>query len=109
MNALRQLRDTVDTVREVLDRSKAYDHPYMSEEDIADLGTALEAVETVAIELDYTTSVQALALASLVRQRAEESVVMRTRPFDLPDGYWLVTFEPSGFTCGIAPDGSVSS
>jgi hypothetical protein len=29
-------------------------------------------------------------------------------PFDLPRGYVQLWFE-SGFTCGIAPDGSVSS
>lgn len=30
------------------------------------------------------------------------------RPFDLPADYLMLVFE-SGFTCGIAPDGSVSS
>jgi hypothetical protein len=30
-------------------------------------------------------------------------------PLDLPAGYMLVTFVVGWFTCGIAPDGGVSS
>lgn len=52
---------------------------------------------------------QALALARLMTNREPSNVSIAVAPFDLPAGYWLVRFERSGFTCGIAPDGSVSS
>ena len=55
------------------------------------------------------TDDQALALARLMRQRPGSNVSIVREPFDLPDGYMLVTFAAGGFTCGIAPDGSVSS
>lgn len=110
MNPIRQLRDAVDTAREVADRSKAYDHPYMSEEDITDLSTTLAAVEELVIELDLATNRQGLALARLLRDRPEQvATVSRGATFlGLPEGYWLVTFN-DGFECGIAPDGAVSS
>jgi hypothetical protein len=52
---------------------------------------------------------QALALARLMRERTGSNVSIVREPFDLPAGYLLVTFLVGGFTCGIAPDGSVSS
>ncbi len=55
------------------------------------------------------TDEQALALARFMRGRTESNVNVVRRPFDLPAGYMLVTFVVGGFTCGIAPDGSVSS
>jgi hypothetical protein len=55
------------------------------------------------------TDEQALALARLMRARANSNVTVVREPFDLPAGYLLVTFVVGGFTCGIAPDGSVSS
>jgi len=55
------------------------------------------------------TDEQALALARLMRGRANSNVNIIREPFDLPTGYLLVTFVIGGFTCGIAPDGSVSS
>jgi len=55
------------------------------------------------------TDEQARALARLMRDRTGSDVQIRTAPFDLPAGYVLVTFLASGFTCGIAPDGTVSS
>ncbi len=55
------------------------------------------------------TDEQALALARLLRQRPGSNVNIVRKPFDLPAGYLLVSFVVGGFTCGIAPDGSVSS
>jgi hypothetical protein len=55
------------------------------------------------------TDEQALALAWLMRGRTNSNVNVVRDPFDLPAGYMLVTFVVGGFTCGIAPDGSVSS
>ncbi len=55
------------------------------------------------------TDEQALALARLMRGRTNSNVNIVRTPFDLPAGYLLVTFAVGGFTCGIAPDGSVSS
>lgn len=69
-----------------------------------------DAIERIANILDEPTSVQGLALASLMRDRPHSGgCSINTEPFDLPNGWWLVTFTLSGFTCGIAPDGSVSS
>jgi|GEM_PF-6106272 hypothetical protein len=55
------------------------------------------------------TGEQALALARLMRDRPDSNVSILRAPFDLPDGYLLVMFAVGGFTCGIAPDGRVSS
>jgi hypothetical protein len=55
------------------------------------------------------TDEQALALARLMRGRRNSNVTIAQRPFGLPTGYVLVRFVAGGFTCGIAPDGSVSS
>lgn len=55
------------------------------------------------------TEQQALALARLMHGRPNSNVSIAREPFDLPAGYLLVTFVVGGFTCGIAPDGSVSS
>jgi hypothetical protein len=55
------------------------------------------------------TDEQALALARLARDREANFSVHRA-PFDLPTGYIMVVFsDRTQFTCGIAPDGSVSS
>lgn len=53
--------------------------------------------------------VQALALARLLGDREATGVHIATEPFDLPDGYWQAEFLRDGFTCGIAPNGDVSS
>jgi hypothetical protein len=55
------------------------------------------------------TDEHALTLARLIRGRATSKVKIVRDPFDLPAGYMLVTFVVGGFTCGIAPDGRVSS
>lgn len=55
------------------------------------------------------TDEQALALARLMRGRTNSNVTIVCAPFDLPPGYVLVTFLLGGFTCGIGPDGRVSS
>ncbi len=55
------------------------------------------------------TDEQAQALARLMRQRPDTNVNIIRKPFDLLKGYMLVAFVVDGFTCGIAPDGSVSS
>jgi hypothetical protein len=55
------------------------------------------------------TDEQALALGRLMRGRPNSNVDIVREPFDLPPGYMLVTFVVGGVTCGIAPDGSVSS
>jgi hypothetical protein len=55
------------------------------------------------------TDEQAQALARPMRGRPGSDVHIVRGPFDLPAGYLLVTFVVGGFTCGIAPDGSVSS
>jgi hypothetical protein len=55
------------------------------------------------------TDEQCLALARLMRQRLNSNVSIVREPFDLPSGYVLVTFVVDGFTCGIAPEGTVSS
>lgn len=60
------------------------------------------------------TSEQALALAEQMNNRPNQLVEIVRNVFDLPDGYLLVNFgggqtRSGGFTCGIAPDGKVSS
>ena len=55
------------------------------------------------------TGEQALALAHLMRDRPNSNVSIVRAPFDLPERYLLVTFAAGGFTCGIAPNGDVSS
>jgi hypothetical protein len=55
------------------------------------------------------TDPQASSLARLMRARVDSNVNIVREPFDLPAGYILVTFVVGGFTCGIAPDGTVSS
>jgi hypothetical protein len=40
--------------------------------------------------------------------RPDELVMVAWRPFDLPEGYVQLWFA-SGFTCGISPEGEVSS
>jgi len=55
------------------------------------------------------TDKQAVALARLMSGRPHSNVSIIREPLDLPTGYILVTFVVGGFTCGISPDGSVSS
>jgi len=55
------------------------------------------------------TDDQSIALGRLVRGRPNSNVNIVREPFDLPAGYMLMTFVVAGFTCGIAPDDSVSS
>lgn len=58
------------------------------------------------------TDEQGLALARLMRDRYDAAVAIHRFPFDLPRGYVEVVFsyrDRSAFSCGIAPDGSVSS
>lgn len=50
---------------------------------------------------------QAGAIANLIDQRGEPTTRI-DEPFDLPPGYVMLTFD-DGFTCGIAPNGDVSS
>lgn len=72
--------------------------------------TANELAKVTGALLDEPTNVQALALARLMRDRPHSGgCSINTEPFDLPNGYWLVVFTLSGFTCGIAPNGDVSS
>lgn len=80
---------------------------YLDTGDVTEIGTAL--ANGVRELLGEQTNVQALALARLLRGRESTGVHIATEPFDLPDGYWAVEFLRDGFTCGIAPDGSVSS
>lgn len=72
---------------------------------------ALEALSSLVRELlNERTNVQALALARLMRDRPNVAVTITRRPFDLPEGYWLVVFDSDPrFECGIAPNGDVSS
>lgn len=55
------------------------------------------------------TDEQAIAIARLMRGRTRSNLTIVREPLDLPAGYVLVTFVVDGFTCGIAPDGLVSS
>jgi len=55
------------------------------------------------------TDEQALALARLMRGRPDSNVTVARESMGLPAGYLLVVFVVGGFTCGIAPDGAVSS
>jgi hypothetical protein len=69
-------------------------------------------VDEVHTAFGEPTNRQALALARLIRQRPDAHVAIRQRPFDLPEGYWLVSFTSypqDEFQCGIAPNGDVSS
>jgi hypothetical protein len=68
---------------------------------------AHEVANTLEQVLEEPTNVQALALARLLRDRPGKSANV-TPNFDLPAGYWFVTFN-DGFECGIAPNGDVSS
>lgn len=58
---------------------------------------------------DFPTREQNAALERLSVNRGGESARVTERPFDLPTDYIMVVFEPSNFTCGISPDGDVSS
>lgn len=62
------------------------------------------------------TDEQALTLARLVRDFNAERVALALQPFDLPDGYVMLTITPRGkpvqtqeIVFGIAPDGVASS
>ena len=55
------------------------------------------------------TEPQARSLARLMDARLDSNINIAREPLGLPPGYILVTFVVGGFTCGIAPDGSVSS
>lgn len=78
-------------------------------ERLAELVLALDEWRTGGGFDPYGGDAQSTALARLMRDRPEQNVSIMRKPFDLPDGYVMVTFAPSGFTCGIAPDGSVHS
>lgn len=56
---------------------------------------------------ELPTKEQLNALAPRIRE-GHMVTMAAARPFDLPEGYLLVAFE-DGFTCGIAPNGDVSS
>lgn len=56
-----------------------------------------------------STREQDAALERLSIGQGGEQAVVEMGPFDLPPGYMLVHFPKSGFTCGISPDGDVSS
>lgn len=92
-----ELRQALDTYELALARS---DDEY----------DALMVIAKAARELlADPTNVQALALARLMRDREPSAVHITPRPFDLPEGFVAVTFLASGFECGIAPTGEVSS
>lgn len=57
---------------------------------------------------DTPANPQANALLDRVRRNSGPTEV-HVKPFDLPDGYLLVIDQVGEFTCGIAPDGRVSS
>lgn len=71
---------------------------------LGDIIARANVVDRYRVELP--TVEQANALRRGRRERQVASV--QARPFDLPADYLLVTYD-DGFTCGIAPDGSVSS
>lgn len=76
-----------------------------------DDGDSVALVDLVEEMLGEPNYVQALALAARMTNTRWLSIAVG--PFDLPKGYWLVDFEggqhKGGFTCGISPEGEVSS
>lgn len=92
------------TLREVLDLANNEDYP--EEERLHEVVRALEGLLEVNVE-------QALALLRQVKANAPMGTFVVNEPLDLPDGYVQATEQlgpaGGGFTCGIAPDGSVSS
>jgi hypothetical protein len=61
------------------------------------------------LETVLRNGTQAQISSLTFRLRPEDPLVrVAWEPFDLPKGYAQLWFA-SGFTCGIAPDGSVSS
>jgi anti-sigma factor RsiW len=76
-------------------------------------GTGEELANGLRALLDDKVTVQMLALARLVRDREGQSFRVMPGGLGLPDGYLLVDFDggqhAGGFTCGIAPNGDVSS
>jgi ABC-type protease/lipase transport system fused ATPase/permease subunit len=72
-------------------------------------GTGEQLANALREMLDEPTTVQALALARLMRDRPNAQVVVHQGVFDLPQGYWLAIIGTDGFQCGIAPNGDVSS
>lgn len=55
------------------------------------------------------TDAQLSAIKRLAQGREPSSILITPEPFDLPAGYVMVTFQRSGFTCGISREGDVSS
>lgn len=84
----------------------------MDQEDKYGDDELFQAVDTLraALPVDQPSE-QALALARLIANRPNEGALVRPQPDDAFTlaGYWLVTFKPSGFECGIDRDGRVSS
>lgn len=82
----------------------------LEDESLAYRAALLDAARDVRDAAQEPTNVQGLALSRLMRDRPNVAVTITRRPFDLPEGYWLVVFDSDPrFECGIAPDGSVSS
>lgn len=58
--------------------------------------------------LDHGTIQQFRAAARRLKIPTDHLVAIAWQPFDLPEGYVQLWFD-SGFTCGISPEGEVSS
>lgn len=104
---------TLHGLRDVLaqwDRAHAdVDSRGFTEDEELLAGTGEEVANALRELLSDEVTVQALALARLLRDRPGSHAEIRQGAFDLPNGYWHVTFLPSAFVCGIAPNGDVSS
>lgn len=75
-------------------------------ETLGDIIARANIVDRYRVELP--TVEQANALARLAQGRSAKVASVMSRPFDLPADYLMVVYE-DGFTCGIAPNGDVSS
>lgn len=77
-------------------------------------GDATALTDLVEGRLNDRVFLQALALGRLMRNRQAQLVRITPGGAFLPEGYLAVDFDggqgiPGGFTCGISPDGDVSS
>jgi hypothetical protein len=79
---------------------------------VAELNTALGIAAATAAEAPPMSDAQGVALAGIARRFNANAVRVAMRPFDLPEGYLLVTLTPGSggdFVCGISPTGEISS
>lgn len=79
------------------------------EQTLRDMAATLHDIVARANIVDrYRVELPTVPQANALARRGPTVVRIVARPFDLPPDYLLVEYE-DGFTCGISPEGDVSS